>query len=348
MRKSFICAFVVMALVVAATVPVAAQDWKGRARLQGKVETEDGTPIEGATITLLMGGEEGQGPGPIVTNKKGRWSVLGLRNGSWMITIEKEGYVPAQDMLPVTEAGQNPPLEVPLQRVEDTEWHKKGIAVKGQLEHANELYQQGQWAAAREIYEQALGELEEDSQAGVILAIAQTYLLEEDLDAASAELQKVLAKEPDNPQALRVQAAVLGKKGDTDGAVAALQGLLDVDPENTEALQAMVETLVAAGRDEEAQQYMDRLPEGATIDPTAYLNRGIVRYNEGDMEGAMEFFMKAQEHNPDEATVYYYRGLAYLAQEQNDLAKADFEKLLEIDPEHPKAAEVQEFLGFLQ
>ena len=48
--------------------------------------------------------------------------------------------------------------------------------------------------------------------------------------------------------------------------------------------------------------------------------------------------------NPSLADAYYYRGRAYLASGKSAEAKADFQKLLELDPKHSNADEAREFL----
>ena len=56
------------------------------------------------------------------------------------------------------------------------------------------------------------------------------------------------------------------------------------------------------------------------------------------------YFEKAVKKNPKMPDVYYYRGLAYLAKERIEDAKADLKKFLEIDPKHPNADQARDFL----
>jgi hypothetical protein len=65
-----------LAMVLLAA-PVAAQDWKGMGRLEGRVLDPDGKPIEGATVKLDLP-ERGGGPAPLTTDKKGKWAVGGV------------------------------------------------------------------------------------------------------------------------------------------------------------------------------------------------------------------------------------------------------------------------------
>ena len=74
---------------------------------------------------------------------------------------------------------------------------------------------------------------------------------------------------------------------------------------------------------------------------------GIKKYNDKDVTGALEMFDRVVRENPNLPDAYYYRALAYLNQGKTEEAKADFRKLLEIAPDHEKAAEAKEFLAAL-
>ena len=109
----------------------------GRAsgRLQGKVEDENGDPVEGATVTLL---KNDLGPEPLTTNKKGRWSYLGLRGGTWTVQIESDGFIPSEGAVSVTEFGVNPSVDIQLRP------HPRGGAQGGRGPAVSRAAGQGQ------------------------------------------------------------------------------------------------------------------------------------------------------------------------------------------------------------
>ncbi len=340
-----------MALVTGAIIlmalPASAQDWKGRGRIQGRVMTESGEPIEGAKVAVFFGGDHSQGPEPTTTNKKGRWSIGGLRNGQWGISIDKDGFVPSEGSTHVSELTAGKPVNVKLRNLEDTPEAQKGREVRSWIDQANSAFQQKKYADAREFFEKALPELKEDSRPAVHKAIAQTYLLEGNLVEAGAKLNKVLALTPDDPGALKLLASIMGQQGETEEAIATLKKLLEVNPEDSESLQLLANILVAEGREVEAQAYIDRLPEGQGIDPDAYLNLGIEKYNANSFDEALDYFNKAVAQNPESANAYYYRALAYLAKGDNAASKADFQKLIDLDPDGPFSAQAKEFIAGL-
>lgn len=308
----------VAAIAALRPAPAGAQDWKGRGRAQGVVLSEDdGEPIADAKVTLRLAEKPDDGPEPLTTDKKGRWSYLGLTRGTWTVLIEHPDYVSTESSVKVTESGPPPkPVVVrvrSLQSVIDEETAKRSAELRAKLEKANELFSEGSYTEARAEYEKTLEDIDEESQPEVLMGIARTYYLED--------------KEPD--------------------AIATLEKILAINPDHVDALKLLSSLLVSEGRTEEAQQYIARLPEGEKLDPNAILNPAIDKYNAGDLEGALADCDSVVANYPDFAEAYYTRGLVHLALTQNDLARADFQKLLELAPDYPKREEVEQYLDYL-
>lgn len=314
-RSRYAALVLALALAPLLATPVAAQDWSGRGRLQGSVSGPSGQPIQGAKITLRLKDDPNAGPPPLTTNKKGKWSYLGLVTGVWKVSIEAPGYVPSEGVVHVNEFGAAEDVNIQLNPISETE--KKASAedeAVAAIGRGNALLQQKKWAEARAEFETALPKLDPSQQPAVLRGIAHTW---------SAE-------------------------GKTDEAVATLKKALEIKPDDADSLKLIINLLVAADREEEAKAYMDRLPQGATIDPTTALNVGIDLYNKQDLDGALVQFNRVVEENPDLPDGYYYRGLVYLNKGQNAPAIADFKKLLDLAPDYPQAAEVQQFLDYLE
>jgi Tfp pilus assembly protein PilF len=313
---------------LAASLPAAAQSWAGQGRLQGEVRDEQNKPIEGVKITFRMGTDrvdpQTEGPKPVITNRNGKWSILGLAGGAWGILLEKEGYMPSEGQVKVDEHSVTVPqplmitLKKPTQQQvqEATKEPSKNALAKAALEAGNASLQNKQYAEARAQYEKALGLLEVDDPSlkmSVQRTIAQTYYEEKQLDKAVEVLKKSLELVPNDP----------------------------------ETLQLLVNLLVAQNKEEEAKTYMAQLPQGTKIDPAARLNIGIKAYNEKKLDEALKQFDQVVQENPSMAEAYYYRGLVYLNMNKSAEAKADFQKLLEIDPKNQYADDAREFLKSL-
>lgn len=313
--------FLLLTLLLLAGLPVFAQSWAGRGRLQGEIKDEQGKPVEGAQVWFRMGENPidpqnpGEGPKMITTTKYGKWSILGLAQGTWRVLIIKDGYLASEGQVKVLEGGAPPPPIVTTLKVvpKDAPQAAKGNEALEALERGNKLLTAEKYAEARAEYEKAIAQLDPANHPPILRGIARTYYQEKNTDKAVETLKQALALKPDDVESLRL----------------------------------IVNLLVAAGREQEAQQYMAQLPQGATVDPATLLNIGIKYYNEKKLDQALAEFDRVVKENPTLPDAYYYRGLVYLASNKTAEAKADFQKLIELDPNHPNAKEAQEFLKAL-
>jgi tetratricopeptide (TPR) repeat protein len=68
-----------------------------------------------------------------------------------------------------------------------------------------------------------------------------------------------------------------------------------------------------------------------------FYQRGLVRQEKGDVEGAIADFSKAIEIDPQHADAYYNRGSLRQTKGDMDAAIADFNKTIEINPQYAEA-----------
>lgn len=357
------------------TAATEAQVWTGRGRLQGVVKGPDGDPIEGVKVTLRHADDPDSGPEPVYTNAKGRWAQGGLAGGAWTVLLDMEGYQPSQGSVRVSEFTPNESLDVALEPdpfasigVGDT------LLESGQFAAARVEYEkampnleltaaarlrsrigdtylaEGDYSAARREYEQALPHIEPGEQAHIRLQIANSYQLEgrnSEARQAYEEVLPLLAVEG-QAEVLVAVARSYDQEGNRDQAITTLERGLELNPGNAELLQVIADLLTRAGREMEAQEYLAQVPEDVEMPADLILNIGIRFYNDGDMDQAYDHFNRALEQNPELAETYYYRGVVYLGRGENDHAKADFHKLLELEPDSPRVEEVKEFLKYLE
>jgi len=363
-------------LVIACTLaaPLPGQDWAGRGRAQGTVKDTNGNPLAGATVTLRPVGSD-LGPEPLETNAKGHWSILGLAGGDWVILIEKDGYKPAEGPYHVNPYQASAALEVILapspfasitvgdELLEAGDYagaraeYEKAIpnldaegAARLQSRIGDTYMGEGNRAGARAAYAKALEWLEPAEQAHVRLQIANSYAAEGNHDEARANWEALLPllAASDQAQVLVSIARTYDLQERRDEAIATLERALELAPGNVAVLQTLADLLGRAGREAEAQAYLDQLPEDMALPADMLLNMGIQKYNDGDLAAAMDFFERAVEDNPDIAETYYYRGLVHLSNGANPAAAADFKKLLALDPGSSHKAEAEEFLKYLE
>ncbi len=321
--------FLMVLLVAVASVPAWGQSWAGQARLQGLLRDESGKPVQGATITLRKGNgrvdPKADGPKQLTTDKNGKWAILGLANGPWGILIQKEGFMDSEGQINAEEHPIGPvqpinitlkkPSQEQLQAAQAQQAPSGGALAKAALEKANALLAQGKYADARAAYEEGLSKLEDKSlHPAIYRAIADSYY----------------------------------KEGNANAAIDTLKKALEIAPNDPDTLQLMVNLLAASGREEEAKTYMAKLPQGTKVDPAIGLNVGIKAFNEGKMDVALKEFNDVIAANPSLADAYYYRAMVFLNKSQNAQAKADLNKLLELDPNSKFAKDAKDFLKELK
>ncbi len=362
-----------LALAAALCLPVLAQEWAGRGRAQGVVKDEEGNPIEGVSVTLRMG-DLPDGPEAVATNDKGRWAAGGLAGGDWTALIEKQGYLGAQGPVHVTEFGAAQSFEVRLTPdpgaaidVGETLFAEGNYAAaRAEYEKAlpdmtadraaalrsrigDSYLAEGNRAAARAEYELALADIGPEGKAHILLQIANSHQQEQNWSAARAAYEQVVPLLPPDDQVRILQQVARNYDAEENraGAIATLERALTIAPDHPTLLQLIADLLSREGRDDEAEAYLARIPADADLPPDMLLNAGIRHYNEGDMETALQHFDRVVQQDAGVADAYYYRGLVYLGLQRNAEARADLERLLEMDPDNAHAAEARDFLSYL-
>lgn len=224
-----------MAVAAAGLLPnsAEAQSWAGQKRLSGVVLDEHERPLEGAEIRLSL--DDHGGPPALTTDRKGRWSTLGLASGYWSILVIAKGYQHSDGHVLVREIPTEPQRIVmrPLSQTTGR-FAEQASGVLDWINKGNSLLAQNQAAAARQEYEKALPYLVESQKAEVLQAVARTYALERDLDGASLALRKALVYSPDDGVTRQLFSSLLAGFDRADEASAWLARL---DTEGAEPLR---------------------------------------------------------------------------------------------------------------
>jgi len=335
-----------LAVLACLSAPLLAQEWAGRGRIQGTIKDENGKPVEGALVTLRKDADhvdaKTPGPAPIKTDAKGRWSMLGLAGGNWAVLIEKEGFISSEGAVQVSEFGPAPPVNVTLRTVpkeqieaaqKQAEQASAGGQAKAALDKANQLLTEAQ-AAPEAQKKQKMTEARTAYQEGL-----------DKLGAIKAEKpEQQAAIDTTKLSVLQTMAGIDYEIGQTDDAIAKLKQVLAAKPGDPAVLQLMIDMLVQAGREDEAKQYMAQMPAGAKMDAETVLNMGIKAFNANQMDKAFGYFDQVVKEHPERSDAYYYRGLVYLNRGKHAEAKADFQKVLQLDPNGKFADDAKAFL----
>ena len=292
-----------------------AQEWRGRARIEGTVKSTTGEPIVGAKVSLRWG-ESGHGGPDVTTNKSGHWAFFGLAAGSWDIDFDAPGYEPRKINAHFDEGARNPPIDIQLEPSKKTGSHEE-LQVAGQKISP-------ETAAAVE--------------AGNAALLAKNYA------EARTNYLKALQELPDHtPLLMRLAAAYYGE-GNNDEALKYAKKVVEKDPQDAAAWRTIAEIELSKGNLDAGREALNKVPAEKITDPTSYLNMGILLYNKKQPAAAEEAFGKALTVNPDLADAYYYRALSRIQLKRIPDAKADLKKYLELAPTGSEADTAKELL----
>lgn len=317
MRHRSMLLFAALALSLASRL--AAQEWRGKARVDGQVKNDKGETIDGCVVKLRWG-KSGHGGPDEKTDKKGKWAIFGLAGGPWDVDFEAAGYRKKQIQITLQETNRNDTVEVVL-----------------------EAAPQASAAPAAPTQEILVGGQKISKETAAAIEAGNAAMTAQNWPAARENYLKALAELPDNTALIERVAVAALAEGNKDEALRYARMASEKAPADTQPWQIIAEVEIEKGNAEAGLAALDKVPRERILDPTLYLNAGILLYNAKKLPEAVAAFDKAIGVKPD-ATAYYYRGLAELQQKKNAEAKADFQKALELAPDGPDARDIKDLL----
>ena len=161
---------------------------------------------------------------------------------------------------------------------------------------ANLAAAQGQTDRAVDLYRHAIAvqtALTQDSSR-TQLALAQVLLDANQLDEAATEINQVLARQPSDPLAYRLQGDYWHKLRQSENAVAAYQRSLALDPTQIDTYIALRNQLrQQGGRPEELNGLLEAMLARNAGDASLAIDLGDQRQRVGDTHGAIEAYGEA-------------------------------------------------------
>jgi Flp pilus assembly protein TadD len=295
----------IVVLVVAFASGASAQT----GRVGGIVKDEAGQPLKGATITA---DNPNASPSSFTatTDDKGRFSIIGLKTGSWTFSAQAPGFAVETGKLNVQTIGApNPPLTFTL---------KKGAS--------------GPTSA---LGSTAAKDLQADLAAADLLFNSQKW------DDAIAAYRAIMTKAPAlSVINLQIASAYRNKK-DYDGAIAAYDELLKIDPNNEKAKVGIGMTNLEKGDLAAAEQTLQRAADSPSPTREVFYNLGEVKFAKGEPDEAAKWYQKAVDADATWGKPLFKLGLVQLNKGDKEGTIKAMERVIAVDPMSQEAAQAK-------
>ncbi|MEL7043795.1 MAG: XrtA/PEP-CTERM system TPR-repeat protein PrsT [Pseudomonadota bacterium] len=210
---------------------------------------------------------------------------------------------------------------------------------------ANASALMGNLATAESLYTEFLARVPNNVEAR--LRLAEVYRRLGDASKTEALARRILGVEADNERALALLAASLSAQGQHAESAQTFEELASLLPDSPAVLVAAGSERVAAGEGAvgitQLQEAVVRMPES----DSARERLIDALFAVGDLEEALSAANAYAEQFPESARPHLYLGRLSLQQEEQDEAKAQFEKALALDPGNVAANRSLAALAFL-
>jgi tetratricopeptide (TPR) repeat protein len=285
-----------VALVMTA-LPAAAQT----GRIGGTVKDTNGQPIKGATVVA-----ENPASAPssftATTDDRGRYSMIGLKAGSWKVTASAPGFAPSGGNVPIKTIGAPmPPVDFTLAPgASGPAGALAGVNTKelqGELAKADALIAAKDYNGAIGVYEGMVAKV--PALTSLYLQIGGLYRNQKQYEKAIETYKKVPDGDTNADKAKIEIGMTLLEKNDLAGAESALMAVADSTSANKEVFYNLGEVKFAKGETEEAVKYYQRASD---IDPNwgkPLFKLGLAKLQKADTAGTLEIMNKLIQVDPN-------------------------------------------------
>ena len=191
MKKTALILSVIMIISLSAS----AQDYTGKARIQGVVMDDQGKPIEAVKVKLFF--TKTETGFETVTDSQGIWKASWIKGGTWNIDFEKLGYALKKISAQILDTQKNATIETKMKKME-------GLILTDELKklltEGNTLFEQKKYDEAAAAYSLILQKFPD---AYIIhLTVGNCYFQLEKYAEAETAYQKFLEKDANNSSAI--------------------------------------------------------------------------------------------------------------------------------------------------
>lgn len=297
--------FAFVVLLLALTSTADAQS-RGNLRIAGRVLDEAGQPIADAQVRAAKKGEAQPEVFSAKTNDKGEYSLNGLAAGEWILEAMKEGIGVKEESATLVDGVRTKTLDFTIAK--PVPKVDPNVEIQTEDKRAIDLARSGKIPEARQVYDDLLRKYPTVYQ--LHERIATMYATEGNSAKALEHIKIALEKEPENASFKALYGELLIDTGDVAGA----------------------------------QKVLETIDLTQVQEPRAFINLAINHINAGKHAEAIDLLTKLIARFPNEKTLLYYRGRAYVVATKLPEAKADLEAFVAAAPTAPQAADARKLL----
>jgi tetratricopeptide (TPR) repeat protein len=179
-------------------------------------------------------------------------------------------------------------------------------------------------------------------------ALARIFLQNKQEDEAIAQYETVLSKNPQQAGPHMLLGTIYDMQRKFDLSEKHYRRALEISPDFAPAANNLAYLMASEGKNlDEALGFAQRAKEKLPDDPSIMDTLGWVYYQKGLYDSAIREFSDSLEKMPDNATLHYHLGLAYFKKDKKELAKAQLDKALQLNPKFDGAEDAQKLLSEL-
>jgi len=282
----------------------------------GKIVDPQNEPLAGVDIVLRD--VETSRSYTVKTNKNGEFKLAGLPHGIYKVTFKKEGFALKEDEWRFsTPQDRMQKVEIPTVTLVTETQLQETLRLKeleGIFKEAQEMIRQGDYDGAIATLTDVLAKEPEDTNALYLMGLS--YSKKQMYAEAVESLIQVVRLVPDFPPALFELAVCYQNLGETDKALENYQKTLELDPENPDAAYNAGLILFGQNRMDEA---LIRFKKAVSLKPDdpAYLEMaGRCEIHQGNLVKAIEHLEKAKTGYSDPEKIQFLEDLIAKLKEQ--------------------------------
>ena len=291
--RKFLTAMAVAAGLVASVTAAAAQT----GRIGGTVKDDKGQPIKGATVIA-----ENPAASPssftATTDDKGRFSVIGLRSGTWKITASAPGFQSTGGQVPVRTIGApNPPIDFTLLPGAPAAAPGMPKEILVDVEAAEAKYNAKDYDGAIAAYTAILTKVPKLTRLNV--AIARSHRAKKDYATAAQWYDKAIAADPNDFSGRTELAMMYMEQGQLDTARAKLMEVAETPNATREVFYSLGEIERARDKADEAMKYYTRAADMDANWAKPLIGLALSAIQKGDIPTAIKHLEKAATTGTD-------------------------------------------------